>query len=512
MRLFLCDFSSPLAADVARELRRLGHTIVYWTGCKDHFNQLSSSQEFPDTHFHSTFDAIQAKPAPNIDANSFEPIGEPLKKIFMDCETIVLPMMNRADFTHLSLSEKQQLYYQMLGYWHGLLMQMKPDAMIFIDIPHAIYNFVTYSVAKHLGIKTIMFQITRLPDRLLITTDFRTGSDRVREALLHPSLAPVQLEQLSPDIQEYLQEQFDVTAEPTPFDKRELDEKAKQKIRFLPPAQKIWKNLCSGKTFQTTIAYLKAYRNTKGRMLSIKNDGINYKHKRNLRHPILQKQEWQKTYTSLTRPADLSLTYVYVPLHYQPENSTSPAGLMFVDQIQMVRILSAALPPGWRLYVKEHTSQWNPVDVRAHLGRYDGYYDQIAAIPHVTLVDARVSSFQLIRSSRAVATVTGTAGWEALLRNKPILLFGAAWYGLAPGLFRVNDVASAKNAFKHIVNGYAPDRQALLTYIAALDRACIKGYQQQTIFQRVSRIPYPENIRNLVTAIQETLLDHHEMK
>lgn len=505
MRLFLFDFSSPLSADVARGLRRFGHEIVYWTGCKDRFDQLASSREFPETFFHSTFDAIQAKPAPGIDAHRFEPVGVPLKEQFLDCETITLAMMNRADFMHLSFSEKQQLYYRILGYWHGLLKQMHPDALIFIDIPHAIYNFVAYAVAKHLGIKTLMFQITRLPDRLLVTTDFHAGSDRIREALLLPSAHGARYEDLNPDIRAYLQEQFDPSTEPTPFDTRELQEKAKQKIRFMPPAKNIWKNLLQGSILRTTRAYLKAYHCMEGRMLSLKDDGINYKHQRYRRRMAPQKQRWQKTYASLTKPANFSLPFVYVPLHYQPENSTSPAGHMFVDQIQMVRILSAALPPDWHLYVKEHLTQWNPADVRANLGRYEGYYEQLAAIPHVTLVDAGLSSFQLINASRSVATVTGTPGWEALLRNKPVLLFGAAWYAHAEGALHVHDVATTAQAFQRILDGYAPNRQSLLDYVAVLDRVCIKGFQQQTIFQRVSRIPYETNIQNLVMALQDEL-------
>ncbi len=505
MKLFLLDFSSPLSADVARDLRRRGHEIAYWVGCKDHFEKLSKSGEFPHAIFHNTFDAVLAKPAPGIDPKRIEPIGEPLVRELLECESIVLPMMNRADFTNLPLSRKQHLFYGMAGYWHSVLSDMRPDAIIFIDIPHAIYNFVAYSIARKLGIKTLMFQLTRLPDRLLLTSDYRAGSDRLRRVQAVCRGQTTRVEDLSDDIQAYLREQHDPAADPTPFDKKEMDEKAKQKIGFLPPFAKIVKNVRSMRLFRTAYYYLKSYANREGAMLSLAGDGMNYKHKRVLKKNLVVKNRWKKTYESLVRHADLDAPFVYAPLHYQPENSTSPAGGMFVDQIQLVKILAASVPDGWRVIVKEHTSQWNPVDPRAHLGRYDGYLEELAAIPNVTLVDAELSSFTLIERSRAVATVTGTAGWEALIRAKPALVFGAAWYQTVEGALPVSDVASCRAALERIRDGYVPDAQRFLNDLAALDRACVKGYQQQTIFQRVSRVGVEDNVRHLAEAIQEEL-------
>ncbi len=506
MKLFLLDFSSPLSADVARALRERGHDILYWVGCKEHFQRLSTSGEFPETIFHNTFDAVLAKPARGINPKNIEPIGGPLDHALLECQSIVLPMMNRADFTNLPVSKKQQLFYGIAEYWQSILSDKRPDALIFIDIPHAMYNFVAYSVARKLGIKTLMFQLTRLPDRLLITTDYRAGSDRLHRAQAEGRGQNTSVEQLSQDIQTYLREQHDPTIDARPFDTKEIDERARQKIGFFPSFKKILKNLRAFRLLRTTYYYLQSYANREGKMLSLADDGMNYKHKRVLKKNLRIKKRWQKNYESLAKPADLHAPYVYIPLHYQPENSTSPAGGLFVDQIQLVKIVAASLPDGWRIYVKEHTSQWNPVDPRAHLGRYDGYSEALAAIPRVTLVNTNISSFTLIERARAVATVTGTAGWEALVRHKPSLVFGAAWYKSIEGAFPVSNVTTCRAALERIRDGYQPDAQAFLNDLAALDRACIKGFQQQTIFQRVSRIPYDQNVQNLANALHEELM------
>ena len=40
-------------------------------------------------------------------------------------------------------------------------------------------------------------------------------------------------------------------------------------------------------------------------------------------------------------------------------------------------------------------------------------------IPNVEFIGKRVSSIELIKHSKLVSTITGTAGWEAILIGKP---------------------------------------------------------------------------------------------
>ena len=37
------------------------------------------------------------------------------------------------------------------------------------------------------------------------------------------------------------------------------------------------------------------------------------------------------------------------------------------------------------------------------------------------------TNLKLIDKCKAVATITGTSGWEALIRGKPVLHFGYPW-------------------------------------------------------------------------------------
>jgi len=87
----------------------------------------------------------------------------------------------------------------------------------------------------------------------------------------------------------------------------------------------------------------------------------------------------------------------------------------------------------------------------------------------VSLIPVSTSTFDLIYKAQAVATVTGTAGWEALLNSKPPLIFGLPWYRDCPGVFRVNNVESCKVAFNRIKNGFRINQQDIINYLKSVD-------------------------------------------
>ena len=72
--------------------------------------------------------------------------------------------------------------------------------------------------------------------------------------------------------------------------------------------------------------------------------------------------------------------FVYVPLHLQPERSTNPLGGVFDEQYLMVGMISSELPSGWRIYVKEHPSQFAPQFV-SERGRWTNLYETLLEIP-----------------------------------------------------------------------------------------------------------------------------------
>lgn len=120
--------------------------------------------------------------------------------------------------------------------------------------------------------------------------------------------------------------------------------------------------------------------------------------------------------------------YVYFPLHLQPEMTTDTLGHAYCDQLLAIEELVRRLPDDVWVYLKENPKQTGRM-------REPSFLKRLAQIPRTRYLPIKTDSLDLIRGSEAVATVTGTAGWEALQMGKPVICFGSAWYRSLPGAF-----------------------------------------------------------------------------
>jgi hypothetical protein len=166
--------------------------------------------------------------------------------------------------------------------------------------------------------------------------------------------------------------------------------------------------------------------------------------------------------------------YVLMALHYQPERSTVPMGGVFGDQQLAVDLLASALPEGWKLYVKEHPWQLQPFG-RGELQRDEGFYRRLARHANVRLLPPAADTSALIDGARAVATVSGSVGWQAMCRGVPALVFGEAWYRSCEGAFRIRDEADARSALAAIAAGTRVSPESVERFTAALAAACVPG-------------------------------------
>jgi capsule polysaccharide export protein KpsC/LpsZ len=171
----------------------------------------------------------------------------------------------------------------------------------------------------------------------------------------------------------------------------------------------------------------------------------------------------------------------------------------------MIETLAAALPKDWVIYVKEHPTQWlirGPV----YFGyRYRGYYEKISKLSNVFLVPINTDSFTLIDKSQALATVTGSAGWEAVLRGKPALVFGYPWYRDCQGVFMVNNTETVRSVLDLVYKGLISiDQNNILHYLVNFGKFSVKGYVED-YNKSISKLNKRENALSLSKAIHEQL-------
>lgn len=173
-------------------------------------------------------------------------------------------------------------------------------------------------------------------------------------------------------------------------------------------------------------------------------------------------------YASVSQTLNSNTPYIYFPLHYQPEITTNPLGGQFCDQVTAITLLQYYMPKTVRLVVKEHPMQnW--------IGRGSGFYQNILEqCKNVVFVPKSTSSHDLISNSLAVATVTGTAGWEALFRRKPVIIFGNIFYQNAPGVFRIKSRLDCERAIQVIFSQqFHYSERALKLFLLALESTTI---------------------------------------
>lgn len=131
--------------------------------------------------------------------------------------------------------------------------------------------------------------------------------------------------------------------------------------------------------------------------------------------------------------------FIYYPLHYEPERTTSPDGGIFYDQIRAVAEIRSRLPTDYTLVIKEHPSQLYK-NMRGFKGRAKETYDLLERIEGIKLAPADTPSSNLIEHCRGLATITGTAAIEAVLSGKPVLVLGHAWFRSLSGIYGNSDI------------------------------------------------------------------------
>jgi hypothetical protein len=160
--------------------------------------------------------------------------------------------------------------------------------------------------------------------------------------------------------------------------------------------------------------------------------------------------------------------YVYFPLHYEPERTTTPDGGAFTDQLRAIARLRALLPRDHAICVKEHPSQFNPF-MKGHLGRTPAFYDALRRIEGVHLLPPEASSAALLIGAAGVATITGTVGLEAALLGKRTLVFGHPWFAGCPNTFAH---AEAQTDIAEALRAPAEPRDAVAAWLAEKLAAC----------------------------------------
>jgi len=122
---------------------------------------------------------------------------------------------------------------------------------------------------------------------------------------------------------------------------------------------------------------------------------------------------------------DLPKNFIYYPIQYSPESSINIPSPYFIDQLRVIDAIRMAMPSDFLLVVKEH-----PVCMEVRPRKF------VKSLLHkagVIVVKHNLDSQELIKKSRLVISVTGTAAFEAFLYGKPSLVMGPTFFDVCLG-------------------------------------------------------------------------------
>ncbi len=197
-------------------------------------------------------------------------------------------------------------------------------------------------------------------------------------------------------------------------------------------------------------------------------------------------------------PADEK--FFFFPLQYEPEISLATQGRGWTKQLELAKLISNSLPIDRWLYIKEHPSMLSGI-------RPLGFYRELLKLPKVRLIRQQMDSYQIVPHAEAILSITGTAGWEALMFGRPVVLFGHSFYEeFEEGVVRAEGREELPGILRQIRHRQIPE-EGILAYVASVLGKTRAGLFIEPRFysELQAEILGPTNLADIGQVIREQL-------
>jgi len=462
--LYLCVIAKPwlrVIQDLERKRSLCPKYIVAWEQDLSGFQ----SANFGDSFVHSVEKAWKGIGFP-VETQAVV-LDEEICASISIYEITALKMMDRLDpdLNSFSFQMRKQFFYSLVGRWLSVIDEKGIELVISPSIPHRVFDYALYVACKIRDTRFIMFQMVSFGSWTLVIEDI----DRMPKLRI-----PGSNYRLSPEVESRIQKvtkDYD-TAMPR-YERIQLAQSnvgATEKIRLM-----LGKILRARKCFTTKP---NTYWVKKGLMPEkVEYTWIEYFFIKEKRRRFVKKlrREYRRASQGFSE-LEFNNGFVFVALHYQPEETTCPSGGAYVDQVLLVRLLNEVLPSDVAIVIKEHRAQHHLFNESAS-GRNWNFYQEIDAISkRIYFAPVNEDPFSLIDRAIATVTVSGTIGWESSLRGTPAIIFGRAWYEAMPGVFKVKSKLELEVAWKTVVRQKGNERSCeILQFHKAIEFNAIKA-------------------------------------
>ena len=182
-----------------------------------------------------------------------------------------------------------------------------------------------------------------------------------------------------------------------------------------------------------------------------------------------------------------NIDYAFYPLHIEPEVTLLVYSRFYLNQIEVIRNIAYNLPAGMKLLVKEHP---------AAVGKRPlSYYHKILEIPNVEMIDSQLKTSEIIDHASLVSTISGSVGFEAVLKGKPVIIFGTAPYQILPDTMvkRIENINDLSSEIRILLDSFSYDQEKIKRFIASVMRTSIPIDFYTTLLGRSKQHKFSEN-------------------
>jgi hypothetical protein len=413
--------------------------------------------------------------------DTLAPIDETLIEKMRDCEATFMDLLFRQEWNYsIPYPVRREWYLKHLRFWNDYLDRNRINLYLSAWLPHEVPDIIIYHLCKQKNIPVRYFHMSTERDTAFLESDIKDSAIRIKpryEALLK-EFAGKDAKEIP--VSERFEERFRALTATT----------GEQPAIMNVKVPGYWDRVLSLFRSRPWMVpfYALRYFTPRGFFRAL---GVFE------RFQIIR--ERNAFYDAHAITPNWSEPFVYLALHFQPEASTVPMAGAFSDQKLIAEMISAALPKGVLLYIKEHPreSSW--------LCRDTAYYQRLIALPNVRLVARSTDTFALRERAVAVATASGSVGFEALFRGKPVLLFGYRFYQYARGVYQIRAKEDLQIAIGEIFEKKnTPTVAECRLYLKAMEDTCVHGVVNPWD-HKVSRLSDDEHVRATSEAVLKEL-------
>ena len=365
-------------------------------------------------------------------------------------------------------SHEQRLRYskEIFDYWNSVILNNKIDLVVFAHLPHTTSCYSLYLISKHILNKKILYF-----DIELFSNHYSSIGNNLENFQLSYDFTEKEFNdtERNYEVEKYISECKSNTVVYKEDVKRFLS--LDSKFDFFKILLNFIKNTFLLNFKESNIPVKKNKKEFIGQNF-LNNIDYNFFQLKNIFYSFI----FERIYLKLCYSEKTSIKKKILFLSpYQPEANSDYAFNSIFSEMSYIFDILHNNSDEFDIYYKEHPTTFHKsYRTRSHLRRSKMFYKYLKKKYNLKFISHKLNTYEEIDDSFLVVTLASTAGLEAIIRGKPVLLFGNSWWSGCDGIFKIRNLEECAEAINKIKSGYIPDLQKIKKYLRHVIYSCEK--------------------------------------